>query len=84
MERLSLIADTRWSRFAGNIVLMLTYGAKPTDSGAEGMVNLVDEAMDQFSETTVSGAFLVDVFPIRKYSNIQIRYPARVLPLCER
>lgn len=61
-------------RFAGNIVLMLTYGAKPTDDGAEGMVKLVDEAMDQFSETTMSGAFLVDVFPIRKYPIIRISY----------
>lgn len=55
------------SRFVGNIVLMLTYGAKPTDDGAEGKVRLVNEAMDQFSETTISGAFLVDLFPIRKF-----------------
>ena len=53
---------------------MLTYGAKPTDDGAEGMVRLVNEAMDQFSETTMSGAFLVDVFPIRKYSSLKVHY----------
>lgn len=52
--------------FAGSIVLMLAYGIKPTDDGAEGMVKLVNEAMDQFSETSISGAFMVDIFPIRK------------------
>lgn len=61
-------------RFAGNIVLMLTYGAKATDDGAEGMVRLVDEAMNQFSETTTSGAFLVDTFPMRKFPSSQISY----------
>lgn len=56
-------------RLVGNVMLMLAYGAKSTDDGAEEMVRLVGEAMDQFSETTMSGAFLVDVFPIRKFSS---------------
>jgi hypothetical protein len=46
---------------------MLAYGTKPTDPGGENLVKLVDDAMDTFSETTKSNAFLVDVFPIRAY-----------------
>lgn len=53
-------------RFAGSIVLMLTYGIKPTDDGAEGMIRVVNEAMCQFSKTSISGAFMVDILPIRK------------------
>ncbi|KAF8989705.1 cytochrome P450 [Cyathus striatus] len=53
-------------RFAGGIVLMLAYGYKPRSRG-DGLVKIVNEAMDQFSETTAAGAFLVDVFPSLRY-----------------
>lgn len=51
-------------------MLTLAYGYS-TDDEDDRMVNLVNEAMDQFSETTASNAFLVDVFPFRE--------PVRVL-----
>ncbi|KAF9489406.1 cytochrome P450 [Pleurotus eryngii] len=53
-------------KFAGSIVLTLTYGYKAS-SQEDGLVKLVNEAMDQFSETTVTGAFMVDVFPSLQY-----------------
>lgn len=51
---------------AGEIVLMLAYGYKSADGEDDKMVKLVDEAMDQFSETTASHGFLVDAFPMCK------------------
>lgn len=51
-------------RFAGAIVLMITYGFN-ADKEPQ-LVRLVDEAMEQFSETTVPNAFAVDTFPFRE------------------
>lgn len=66
-----LVDPEAWLRhsrkFAGSIVLTLAYGYKAADDEDDRMVKLVDEAMDQFSETTASNAFLVDVFPILRY-----------------
>ncbi|TFK43947.1 cytochrome P450 [Crucibulum laeve] len=53
-------------KFAGGIVLTLAYGYKAGDDD-DRMVRIVNEAMDQFSETTKSSAFLVDVFPTLRY-----------------
>ncbi|KAF9067157.1 cytochrome P450 [Rhodocollybia butyracea] len=54
-------------RYAGGIVLMMAYGYKTSGNGDDKMVELVDEAMDQFSETVAPNAFLVDAFPILQY-----------------
>lgn len=53
-------------RLAGAIVLKITYGysAEPHD---DPLVRLVDEAMDQFSETTGINAYMVDFFPILRF-----------------
>lgn len=53
---------------------MLAYGYKPLDGGHDELVQLVDEAMDQFSETTAANAFLVDVFPISEHIAYHVRY----------
>ncbi|THH06929.1 hypothetical protein EW146_g9466 [Bondarzewia mesenterica] len=53
-------------KLAGAIVLTLAYGYKATDED-DRLVNLVNEAMDQFSETTATNAFAVDIFPILRY-----------------
>ena len=46
-------------------MLTLAYGYKVVGDEDDQMVRLVDEAVDQFSETMASNAFLVDMFPIR-------------------
>lgn len=51
--------------YAGSIVLMLTYGYKSANEN-DPLVQIVNDAMHGFSETTESGTFAVDVFPIRK------------------
>ncbi|RDX44656.1 cytochrome P450 [Lentinus brumalis] len=54
-------------RFAGGLVLQLAYGYRVSDPGGKELIKLVDDAMDGFSETTKTNAFLVDVFPILQY-----------------
>ncbi|KAL4267769.1 cytochrome P450 family protein [Pleurotus pulmonarius] len=53
-------------RFAGGIVLKITYGysAEPQN---DPLVKLVDEAMEQFSETIGANAYMVDIFPILRF-----------------
>ncbi len=46
-------------------MLQLAYGYRASDPGGKELIKLVDDAMDGFSETTKTNAFLVDVFPIR-------------------
>ncbi|KAK7449253.1 hypothetical protein VKT23_013398 [Stygiomarasmius scandens] len=53
-------------RYAGAIVLQIAYGYKAKEKDDQ-LVKLVDEAMENFSETTASNAFLVDVFPSLQY-----------------
>ncbi|GJJ10296.1 hypothetical protein Clacol_004522 [Clathrus columnatus] len=52
--------------FSGTIVLRLTYGYKAASEN-EPLVRLVVETLRQFSETTISNAFLVDVLPILRF-----------------
>ncbi|KAJ6478496.1 cytochrome P450 [Mycena vitilis] len=60
-----LQSPTLWKdhgyRFAGAIVLDITYGYQAEDRD-DPLVQLVDEAMDQFSEVTATNAFAVDIF----------------------
>lgn len=53
-------------RFAGGIVLKLTYGysAEPQN---DPLVKLVDDAMGHFSETVGANAYMVDIFPILRF-----------------
>ncbi|TFY59478.1 hypothetical protein EVG20_g7775 [Dentipellis fragilis] len=51
---------------AGAIILNMAYGYKIKD-GDDPLVNNVEIAVDQFSEATAPGAFLVDVLPILRY-----------------
>ncbi|KAJ7460726.1 cytochrome P450 [Mycena latifolia] len=53
-------------RYAGAIVLKIAYGYEANEHD-DPLVKLVDEAMDQFSETTAPNAFAVDVFPFLRY-----------------
>ncbi|ETW79487.1 cytochrome P450 monooxygenase 110 [Heterobasidion irregulare TC 32-1] len=54
-------------KFAGSIVLTLAYGYKAVGDEDDRMVRLVDEAVEPFSKTTASNAFLVDVFSILRH-----------------
>ncbi|KAJ3485032.1 hypothetical protein NLI96_g5229 [Meripilus lineatus] len=53
-------------RTAGAIILKISYGYTVKD-GTDPLVDLVDHAMDQFSEFTRPGAFLVDVLPVLRH-----------------
>ncbi|TFK48755.1 cytochrome P450 [Heliocybe sulcata] len=53
-------------RTAGAIILRVTYGYSPWESG-DPLVELVDKVMLHFSIMTAPKAFLVDIFPILKY-----------------
>ncbi|KIJ65809.1 hypothetical protein HYDPIDRAFT_109838 [Hydnomerulius pinastri MD-312] len=53
-------------RFAGGIVLKMAYGYT-AEIENDPLVKLVDDAMDQFSETTAPNAFMVDIIPILRY-----------------
>lgn len=52
--------------YSGSIVLMLVYGYKVVDEH-DPLVEVVNKAMDHFGETTQSGAFAVDTFPILRF-----------------
>ncbi|KAJ7596050.1 cytochrome P450 [Mycena floridula] len=62
--------QTYWTHhtryYAGSIVLTVTYGYS-TKGRDDKLVKLVDNAMEQFSETTAANAFMVDIFPILRF-----------------
>ncbi|TCD66167.1 hypothetical protein EIP91_001721 [Steccherinum ochraceum] len=52
--------------WAGSLSLKIAYGYE-TKVGHDDLVELVDEAMDQFTFLSKPGRYLVDFFPILKY-----------------
>jgi hypothetical protein len=46
-------------------VLRLAYGYNVKDN-EDPMIKMVNEAMDQFSEMTTMGAYMVDIIPSRE------------------
>ncbi|KAF5356610.1 hypothetical protein D9758_008240 [Tetrapyrgos nigripes] len=52
---------------AGAMVLHLTYGYKIKEEGTDPFVQLADHAMEQFSDITRPGAYMVDIFPFLKH-----------------
>lgn len=52
--------------WAGSLSLKIAYGYE-TKVGHDELVELVDEAMDQFTFLSKPGQYLVDFFPILKY-----------------
>ena len=53
-------------RATGAIILKMAYGYKVTE-GDDPYVNLVNEAIDQFTVSSAPGAFLVDVIPVLRF-----------------
>ncbi|KAJ7157103.1 cytochrome P450 [Mycena filopes] len=53
-------------RFAGALVLAITYGYKAKDED-DPLVKLVDVGMANFSEVSAPNAFAMDVFPILRF-----------------
>ncbi|GLB39728.1 putative cytochrome p450 [Lyophyllum shimeji] len=51
---------------AGAIILRISYGYEVKEVG-DPLVELVDQAMEQFSSSTAPGAYLVDVLPILRH-----------------
>ncbi|EMD33615.1 hypothetical protein CERSUDRAFT_159814 [Gelatoporia subvermispora B] len=51
---------------AGAIILMLSYGYE-VQEGQDPLVELAEEGLDQFSQGSTPGAFLVDMLPILRY-----------------
>ncbi|KAI1308260.1 cytochrome protein [Xylaria venustula] len=52
---------------AAAIILKIVYGYTVDPHKPDPLVELVDEAMEQFSAAVVPGAWLVDVMPVLKY-----------------
>lgn len=55
------------NRTAGAIILRISYGYH-VQEGKDQFVDLVEMAMEQFSAAMVTGAFMVDIVPIRTSS----------------
>ena len=53
-------------RTAGAIILMISYGYEVKE-GRDPLVDIATQGLDQFSQGSTPGAFLVDTFPIRLY-----------------
>ncbi len=53
-------------RTAGAIILKISHGYT-VNEGQDPIVNLVDVAVEQFSEMTRAGVFLVDVLPLLRF-----------------
>ncbi|EKM56473.1 uncharacterized protein PHACADRAFT_253615, partial [Phanerochaete carnosa HHB-10118-sp] len=53
-------------RTAGAIILKLSYGYEIRED-QDPLVDLVNRVMEQFTEATTPGAFLVDVFPLLRH-----------------
>ncbi|KIP11879.1 hypothetical protein PHLGIDRAFT_124541 [Phlebiopsis gigantea 11061_1 CR5-6] len=51
---------------AGAIILNLVYGYR-VGEGTDPIVDLVETAVEQFSQATTPGAFYVDMFPLLRY-----------------
>jgi len=58
-------SDTRTFRTAGAIILMISHGYTVKEHD-DPMVDIVEAAMDQFSECIEPGTFLVDMVPLCK------------------
>jgi hypothetical protein len=52
---------------AGAIILNIAYGYTIEPHKTDPLVNIADNALEQFSAATVPGAWMVDLFPIRAY-----------------
>ncbi|KAH7890618.1 cytochrome P450 [Phlebopus sp. FC_14] len=63
----NLRADPKkWTKHGRRIVLKIAYGYT-VELENDPLVKLVDDAMDQFSETTAPNAFMVDIVPILRF-----------------
>ncbi|KAI8178409.1 O-methylsterigmatocystin oxidoreductase [Colletotrichum sp. SAR 10_77] len=51
-------------REAGSVILRVAYGYNPEPFKDDYLIDLAGEAMDQFAQAAVPGAFLVDIFPL--------------------
>lgn len=58
------------------------YTVEPHDKDA--LVDLIGEAMDQFGQAAVPGAWLVDIMPFSEHSCIKIRHVVKKLILAVR
>ncbi|TDL26571.1 cytochrome P450 [Rickenella mellea] len=54
-------------KLAGGIILKISYGYSIEADGHDPLVDLADEAVGQFSLSTIPGAWLVDVMPFLRY-----------------
>ncbi|KAF9463430.1 cytochrome P450 [Collybia nuda] len=53
-------------RMAGAVILRITHGYE-TQENNDPLVDLADTVMEQFSEATIPGAFMVDIIPALRY-----------------
>jgi hypothetical protein len=60
---------------AGAIILKMIYGYTIEPHKQDPLVELAATALDQFSASTVPGAWLVDVIPAREFSSLPTATP---------
>ncbi|KAJ0345141.1 hypothetical protein KNSL1_008738 [Colletotrichum chrysophilum] len=60
-------------REAGSVILRVAYGYNPEPFKDDYLIDLAGEAMDQFAQAAVPGAFLVDIFPLCKFHESSLR-----------
>jgi hypothetical protein len=58
-----LINSDAHDRAAAGLILKTAYGYTIESDKADPLVNLVDEAMEQFSQAVQADTWLVDIFP---------------------
>lgn len=58
------------SREAGAVILKISHGYTIEPHERDPLVDLVTEAMDQFGQAAVPGAWLVDLIPLREYPSV--------------
>lgn len=54
-------------RLAGAIILEIAYGYNANTDGSDPLIHLADEALDQLSQSSQAGVWLVDSLPFREH-----------------
>ncbi|EPQ58584.1 cytochrome P450 [Gloeophyllum trabeum ATCC 11539] len=59
--------DEATRKTAGAMILYITYGYKIQEDGQDPFVYMADKTMEEFSDCTTAGKYLVDLLPLLKY-----------------
>ncbi|KZT28680.1 cytochrome P450 [Neolentinus lepideus HHB14362 ss-1] len=59
--------DDATRKTAGAMILHITYGYKIQEEGEDPLVHIADKTMEEFSDCTTTGKYLVDLLPFIKH-----------------